>query len=1183
MTIYFFSNKKMADSPESPRSLGFEMDATAASKDPDVLPPSADVSFPPLPTFNNSDQPTAALNVDKINNEVYQEIQNLKVINRYIQEARVFIPFLYSYRSLFRATMKSQAVKDTIALADDQKLKEKYKITQSKKIPDETFENPPADFNNDEYQRFRNACIFKKNFWENYKERFVPTYNKLTELQDKCTEIATNLIAIFESQCAAPSDVIFEKLIELFGIIFNVDELKRLKPGFTIDLSNYKRCFDPQELVAPENQAIAMLPIFLSTPHMTLQYINEKIFGKSKEKPNPSKCLPFLTKLLDYSIKMYRKPFLTPEQKSSVLLTICSVLTFHGTKDKKNQFNIYNAPCMAQIWEIIAENPVIPLYADNSYVPGYELPKTEGFYNNSKLPLATTPEEIQTHSKEVLIRYLMPHFRDLYRKNLQFASDMAHKKKVSKEGLVSLLSCLSEMTFAIQRQSAFKFICQAKRPDYATFEKTGMKELKYDLTVKYNYTKPDLNSLVELIGYIKTLAATVILAEPTIYEYSNKLVYRSVQEFIQNVLERPYVRSRQTHDSGAQDLLHSIRDLFGYWNGSDPDKGLTKNMKTKDIKAHKIEDGYMAVSSNQLNILRIQLQHMIQDKSAFTKKLSTFTKPHFSKKHINQTQEFLDQCGPWYHIINYIPVIRETTNLSFLWLRETSLDIDEELQFPVRSSLPFILAEHVLNVSDKPSLHDSTFFPFELYNDAAYSALYTFNSQYLFREVEAEVALCVDMIAFSFAETFYKFCRSTSSAMELPPECIGRIQPPPMRYSIMLQQNKFSILGTSIDFNQITTTKLNTRLRQELEGYIQEFTDFRLAPYYAHLVRVARTSHSLLCDNHLQMDDFDMIWQQARLFDSPLCLESRLAFQISQILDFPHWRLNCVSRRYLANKPLTITPLSTEPWANEYAKIHQHEMEYIGVEHVRAIIELLSTGELSFIITRLSERLEDQVSKIIEKYTKVASVLRLLPAVAKDDIVGYYSFNSDAYSSVSHPDLRSLFDGLRALGNTLVFLWYLENELPSTEKSNSIMAPVMKTLTNILINNRDLFFSDNFLDLESVVSHRSFPSLWSVLEFIICSPEPVKLDDSKEPVVPFEYLGDGPIIAAHVFITLCNQSSLYKFDSMCFRTLELLNAEQTNIPNEQLSKFVFNAAVADQCRKFAELIATPFQVQFSQD
>jgi len=438
------------------------------------------------------------------------------------------------------------------------------------------------------------------------------------------------------------------------------------------------------------------------------------------------------------------------------------------------------------------------------------------------------------------------------------------------------------------------------------------------------------------------------------------------------------------------------------------------------------------------------------------------------------------------------------------------------------------------------------------------------------------------MIAFSFADTFYRFCRQTSSTMELPPECIGRISPPPMRYSVMVQQNKMELLGTPIDFNQITTTKLNTRLLKELDSYVSMFTDFRYAPYIAHLVRVARTSHSLLCDNHLLMDDFESIWQRARLFDSPLCLESKLADQVYNSLDFAHWRLNCISRRYITNKSLELVPLSKEEWAKEYTKIHQHEMEYIGAEHIRAMMELLSPGELSFVIHRLSERIEDQMAKVIEIYTQVAGSIRLLPPISKDDIVGYYSFNSDAYSSITNPLLAKLFDGFRALGNTIVFLWYLENELPSTEKSSSIMSQIMKTLTQILIEKRELFFSDNSINLESVISHRSFPSIWSVLEFLICSPDPIKLKENEDPVIPFEYLGDGPVIAAHVFITLCNQSSLYKFDSMCYRTLELNQAEKSSIPNENLVKFLVNASVADQCRKFAELITTPFQARFEE-
>jgi cytoplasmic FMR1 interacting protein len=1163
-------------------SLTFEMNLTAISKDPDVLAPSADISYPAAPTFQRLDIPTQVLDIpatneskQPINAELPKMIKHLNILETGIDEARKYIPFLYAYRSIFRATMKPASVKEAMALADSRK----FPFTDKDKtgIPPEQPEPRDGELPDmAEYTKFRNACIFKKRYWEVFKEVFVPTYNSLVELEQLCRNIAKNIATIMKSDEYTPTEVIFEKFITLFAIIANLDQLKLLKTGISNDLSHYKRCFTPEDLMKEENRKIRELPMFLSTKKVTLLYLNEELLEENKELT--SKALPFVTKLMEYCIYKYKNDIMIPSERAAVLLTLVSVLEFHGTKDKKSPQNIYNAPIMSGVWEVLADNPVIPLYGDNSIAPGYDLPRANGYYNNTKFQLATKPEEILERAKPKRVVSNIQHFRNLYRDNLRIVSDMYRKEEVTEEGLLSLLSCISEMTYSIQSQTAVKLICPRNNIENENPEE---KILKYDRAVKYNYDTEEKNALVELIGYIKTLAATTIQAEPAIQEYIDRQIYGEVQEYIQNTIERPLVRARHTSDDEARRLLEVIRDLFGNWRGDNPNSNLPE--KTKQIKRHEIDPGMIPISAHQLDILRLQLINLITEKGRFTSSVSTFRWSHFRPKHVNQTKVFLEKARTWYPLLSYIPTIKEATNLSFLWLRETFLDVDEEVQYPVRSSLPFILAEHILNQSNRPALHDSTFFPFELYNDAAYAAIYTFNSQYLYREVEAEVELCVDMIAFTFADTFYRFCRATASTMELPPECIGRITPPPMRYSVMVQQNKMQLLGTPIDFNQITTAKLNARLTEELENYIGLLTDFRYTPYVAHLVRVANTSHALLCDNHLLMDDFETIWQRARLFDSPLCLESKLTDVIYGILDFSRWRLNCVSRRYTSPKTAELTELyATEKWTKEYAKIHRHEMEYIGAEHIRAMIELLSPGELATIIHRLSERLEDQITKVIEIYTQVAGAIRLLPAISKDDIVGYFAFNNDAYSTISHPQLRSFFDGMRALGNTLVFLWYIENELPVSEQSSSIMAPIMRSLINILIEKRELFFSDNSLNLESVITHRSFPSLWSVLEFIICSPNPFKIKENEE-VNLLEYLGDAPIIAAHVFITLCNQGSLYKYDSMCFRTLELLKAEQSSIPNEALSNFLFNASVADQCRKFAELISTPFQAKFEED
>lgn len=1134
------------------------IDSNFNSVSPEVFPQSADIAFPENPTFDNSDISTSPLDIKDINDAVIQEINHLRVINSLIATAEQYISFIYSYRSIFRTTRASKVVADSIKIADAKSA------------------DTPADLR-------KKADEFKASFNEVYKQQFEPTMAKLYELREFCESFAKQIYVIFSSDSYKPSGVIFEKTIKILALIYNIEWLKLLKTSFTIDRSAYQRCFDPSEIA--KNPQIQIMPSFLSTPNITIANVQGQINDNKKFPTKMQNIYNWFSAFLAYCVEVYKKNILTPTERSNVICAIVFVLHLTIPDEK---CNIYSVSCIEDVFKILNENPVVQLYGENNFVPGYSLPKVPGFKESKTYPIVKSAPELEACESQLLLKKNIEEYRKQYNDQLRIVTDILRDKEITEEKLMSSLRFISNMTFNIQRQAAYKSIHQAPQPKLDKNQKV----FHYDLCVKYNYDAEDLDILVEVIGFIKSISAILITAEPHISKFVNKTIYHDVQEYIQNQLERPLVRSRSTKCTSAQQLMERIRDLFGNWGNEDPNKNLPKS--TKQIKRHTIEQGTVPVTANQLDILRIQLSSMILPDSKFTSRVGAFKLSHFRPKHINITANFLESTRNWYAMLSYVPTVRSASNLSFLWLRETYLDIDETLQFPVRSSLPFILSEHILKTTDvpiKPQLHDSTFFPFEVYNDAAATAINTFKSQYLYREIEAEVSLCVDMIAFAFSDTFYKYTRAAASAMELPPDVLGRITPPPNRYNIMVQQNRMCLLGSAVDFNQVTTQKLNTKIRQELEAYLEMLTDLRLVPYVAHRIRVARTSHSLLVQNALLMDDFDTLWQQARNFDNPLSIESKLMLQLVGSLSFPHYRLNVISRRFLpaatsklpstTKSAITIPITSKEKWIAEYAKIHQHETEYIGQEHIKAIIELCSTGELAAFINKIMARLEDQMLKVLDIYTQVASVIRLLPAISKDDITGYFNFNSDAYSSISHPRLRSLYDGLRTIGNTITFLYFLETEL-KVSPGVSIISNVMQMISQIILTKKELFFCDQQLDLESTMTHRSFPSVWSVLEFMACSPELTKLDDKdKDPVIILDYLGDGPIVAAHVFITLTNQIPLYKFDSICYRASNLNFTEQIRSSNDQLSKFLYNAAVAEQCRKFAELLATPYQMKIN--
>jgi cytoplasmic FMR1 interacting protein len=686
----------------------------------------------------------------------------------------------------------------------------------------------------------------------------------------------------------------------------------------------------------------------------------------------------------------------------------------------------------------------------------------------------------------------------------------------------------------------------------------------YDRGVRFNYDQADFDSLVELIGYLKTLTGTVVQAESAIVAAVSAYVNLEIQKMVLGSLDPLVDKARSIKADEALRALTTARDIIAGCAGAPPPPAA----KAKTVVQPK-ETNAM-ISAHELDVIRAEVHALIRsDSILFSKK-----KPVLKKDKTAALQAFLDSSYSWYLLVDVIQAVREASNLSSLWFRELHLDLAKKIQFPVRSSLPFILIEHLLTSQNHPELHDSMMFPFEIYNDCAYAALNSFRSQYLYREIEAEVSLSIDMLAFTFSETVFKYCHEAAAAIECPPECAGMFVPKITRYNVMVRQNKLQLLGSAVDFNLVATTKLNQKLRKELESYIETLTDLRLILYVAHLVRVAKTTHTLLLQTNLRMDEFDAIWQRANSFTNAIAIQSNIGDAVLASCDFPRWVYNSDSTRFTSTKQLTITPLRKDGWPVNYANIHSQDLRFLGLEHVRALIDLLTPGELAYVVVGLTNRLETEMFKLVEVYAPVASHLRVTAAKSKDNLANYFSFNTDAYSELVIPNLGSLFNSLRVVGNIVALIAMIDTQLP--EGSNSLMPPVLAVVKTTLENNRELFFQTGAFELCNISAHRSFPSLWCVLEELICVPGEVRIDDTRQ-VQPLATFGDGPAFAAGLFITLAGQENLYHFDSIMRRALALRRVESEGNVGKELTSFLRYGSAVASSMSAADRIAAPYK------
>ncbi|KAH0787431.1 cytoplasmic FMR1-interacting protein [Histomonas meleagridis] len=1091
-----------------------------ASKEPCVIPPVIQLLYSPSTEIGRLDVP-----IDKL--DCFDQIKDINEIISLTKIAKDYIPFLYSYRSIMKAINSDN-------LPPDQRL-----IDTS--MSDKTKSGPITKI---------------------FRETFKGTIERLWNLKEFCTQISETIKKMFLSIQYEPSDVFFRYLTDLFDVVFNIDYLKLVKTGFLNDLAFVKRDTEQDE---ETKDKIFNLQPWVPSPYSTLSSIRDAINNElDKSKPKQSKYLHVFSKYLKYCVSFFSGKYVLPQEKNALIIGMISTI-YIQSNPKNPQYDIFAQADLSQVYSIIEGNPIIPLYGENSFAPGYILAGIQGF-KAEETNIATTAEKLKSKETRCLLKYRLNEFQEKYRTLLQITTSLVKDEPATTQDLLQLLQGIAEMSIAITRQSAFKSIVVAQVSDESI--------KKFDRAVRFNYTKDDLNALIEVIGYIKTLSCAIIKAEEKIVDYANTTVNRGIQQFIQNEIEQQLVRAIAAKDKTSINILRQLRDALGHWGNNDPNQKLAS--KSSKIVSHKIDDSNATVTINQIDIVRIEAIKFITKDSPFMKKISTFTPAHIRSKDVEEYQKFINGSNEWYYLIKYIDLVKESTNLGSLWFREVFLDMDKVLQFPVRSSLPFILVEHLLT-TDNPSLHDSMLFAFEIYNDAAFTALNTFKSRYLFDEVQAEVSLCVDMIAFTFSETFYKSCREIAAQMELPNEYVSKNTLQPMRYNIILRQNRLEILGAAVDFNQIATGKLNQKMRKELESYIELLTDFRLAPYVAHLIKVAKTTHELLLQYHLQMDPFDTIWQRACQFTQPLVLQSRLSTLCIDSFDFDHMVFNVLSQRFIFSKSININPVTLESWAKEYVQIHTHETNYVGQEHFEALVYLLSPGELSILVQRLMLTFQEEVMQMFTNYSHVATSIRLLKPGTRDDLLGFYSFISDAYNQFTHPSLGALLNSMRVVGNMIAFIWCLDNHIPY-KGNTSLISPFFNVLSEMLSNTKDLFIQEGLnLDEENTHLNYTFSIIWSVLEFIICSPGTIKLGENDVQLM--NRFGDGPIFCAHTLITICNQQKYYEFYSLCSRVMMLSKAENTKMEQTELEEFLKKAKVVKQIKLFANVVAGPFSMQ----
>ncbi|KAJ3331715.1 Cytoplasmic FMR1-interacting protein 2, partial [Kappamyces sp. JEL0680] len=382
------------------------------------------------------------------------------------------------------------------------------------------------------------------------------------------------------------------------------------------------------------------------------------------------------------------------------------------------------------------------------------------------------------------------------------------------------------------------------------------------------------------------------------------------------------------------------------------------------------------ISLSQLFFARSTLDLMFSEKSKGMKG-GLMKEKNFKDSQVAELQKFYDDSFTYPQMMSLSTTIRDCSNLSNLWFKEFYLELTKQVQFRTSTSLPWILAEYVLESQETDILQD-LFVPLDLYNDAAASTLHYLKSQYIYNEIEAEINLCFDRFMFQLGKKLFTHYKKMASIQLLDADCKtgksfwshGALHPD--AFTSVLKQRSIRILGRSVDVNKILSQIVNQYLRLSLDTAICRFesSDITYILELESLIKSSERTHKMLSE-FLELERFADILNEVDECIVPCENNGRIVTHAAQELVrdvVPNYGFNNVTSRFLRSSVFYAEPAQRPNFPNarlmylygaknlsiEFSLKYGFYKDYVGELHFASLLRVVGMAGLSVITAQLS-------------------------------------------------------------------------------------------------------------------------------------------------------------------------------------------------------------------------------------
>lgn len=503
-----------------------------------------------------------------------------------------------------------------------------------------------------------------------------------------------------------------------------------------------------------------------------------------------------------------------------------------------------------------------------------------------------------------------------------------------------------------------------------------------------------------------------------------------------------------------------MRDIGCDWVNREAQKDDFLQKKEQLLQANRdFPRRAVAPSLTMMHLIR-RMMHTIFSPNAPGMQGGFLTEKDLKKEWIPVWEEFYKNSYYFPYMLKFPDTIKNITDLSYLWYREFYLEVTKQIQFPISMSMPWILTQYLI---ESPSMKENMFYPMDIYNDAASSALYGLKQQFLYDEVEAELNLTFEQLIYHLAEDIFKYFKNLASTILINksydtkffalPNAFGaktRATFVESRYVNLMSQRNIQLLGRNVDLNELLSVSINEYFRKNVDYIIRRFESADLCRGLMDLKFLyenVQMMHLLLSD-HLTLDAFPLMW--AEVNDDANLGQKRgrvVAHIFSELISdiLPSFVFNEATQRWVRSLPELVSqpdraryPSSAQHWfwyGRKYDRAFDRYTSmyygFFGNEHIEAMLHVLQPAELPLILNELTSEIENKILYDFHPYftALIEAVPPMkLPKLAYGTVGGHGFFDVKLKNSIGgyQPLRPAVFQMVREIGNAVLFLRSLE-------------------------------------------------------------------------------------------------------------------------------------------------------------